>query len=97
VDQEVIIAGHTHLQLCRRLDRTLIANTGSVGMPFEGPLQQGAPCLLKFIDYAIVSADDGNISVELVRLPLDFEAFTDSFLHTGFPDADTWLSQWRAD
>ena len=93
VGQDVIVAGHTHLQLCRRLGQILIVNAGSVGMPFEGSVQ-GPPRLLKFIDYAIVSSADGELSVELVRLPLDFRAFSESFAGTGFPDVDYWLSQW---
>jgi len=93
VDQDVIVAGHTHLQLCRHLDQTLIVNAGSVGMPFEGPMQ-GQPRLLKYTDYAIVSSDDGNVSAELVRLPLDFKAMAKSFADTDFPNSEYWLSQW---
>ncbi|HIG42940.1 MAG: metallophosphoesterase family protein [bacterium] len=93
IEQDVIVAGHTHLQLCRRLDQTLIINAGSIGMPFEAPML-GQPRLLKYTDYAIVSSDNGNVSAELVRLPLDFKAFGKSFAGTGFPGAEYWLSQW---
>ncbi|MBL4679973.1 MAG: metallophosphoesterase family protein [Pseudomonadales bacterium] len=91
--EDVIVVGHTHLQLCRRMNEKLIVNVGSVGMPFLGPLN-GPPIILKSIDYALVTADRGVISVELVRLPLDFDLFKKSFDGTNFPDPEGWLKAW---
>jgi len=93
VKEDVVAAGHTHLQLCRRMDEKLIVNVGSVGMPFLGTLN-GPPDILKSIDYAIVTAERGTIGVELIRIPLDFELFRKSFVGTGFPDPESWLKVW---
>jgi putative phosphoesterase len=40
VEQQRVVAGHTHMQLERRVGETLFVNPGSVGMPYEA--QPGA-------------------------------------------------------
>jgi putative phosphoesterase len=40
VEQPLVVAGHTHMQLDRRAGSTRFVNAGSVGMPYEG--KQGA-------------------------------------------------------
>jgi len=94
VEQDVIAAGHTHMQFSRRLDHRLVINTGSVGMPFMGPLV-GPPDILKSIDYCILSDTYGTQNVELIRLPLDYDAFVKSFDGTSFPKPKSWLSRWQ--
>jgi putative phosphoesterase len=37
VEQRLVVCGHTHVQFDRTVDDVRIVNTGSVGMPFEGP------------------------------------------------------------
>ena len=37
VEQRLVVCGHTHVQFDRMVGRSRIVNTGSVGMPFEGP------------------------------------------------------------
>ena len=32
----VLIGGHTHLQMIRRFEESMIVNPGSVGLPFDG-------------------------------------------------------------
>jgi putative phosphoesterase len=36
VEQQRVVAGHTHMQLQRRVGDTLFVNAGSVGRPYEG-------------------------------------------------------------
>ena len=36
-DAQLVVCGHTHVQYDRVVGRTRIVNTGSVGMPFQGP------------------------------------------------------------
>ena len=36
VEQSRVVAGHTHMQLERRIGETLFVNAGSVGWPYEG-------------------------------------------------------------
>ena len=66
VEQRRVVAGHTHMQLERRVGETLFVNAGSVGWPYEGTpgsywaiLDQGVE--LRHTDY------DRERTAELVR------------------------------
>jgi putative phosphoesterase len=37
VEQRLVVCGHTHVQFDRTVGETRVVNTGSVGMPFQGP------------------------------------------------------------
>jgi len=69
----VMACGHTHIQMLRQHRGTLIVNPGSVGMPFA-EFVDGAPILMWHAEYAIVSASDGVVSVDLRRVPVDMAA-----------------------
>lgn len=69
----IMACGHTHIQMLRQHRGTLIVNPGSVGMPFA-EFVDGAPVLMWHAEYAIVSARDGGVSVDLRRVPVDMEA-----------------------
>src|SRR5918912_1179983 len=36
VEADLVVSGHTHMQLDRRVDGVRVVNAGSVGMPYEG-------------------------------------------------------------
>jgi len=66
VEQRRVVAGHTHMQLERRVGETLFVNAGSVGWPYEGTpgsywaiLDEGVE--LRHTDY------DRERTAELVR------------------------------
>lgn len=68
-------AGHTHRPLVRRLDPTLVVNTGAVGMPFDGdPRASYARCRWR----------RGRWEAEIRRLPYDRQDTEVDFVHTGF-------------
>lgn len=53
VAEPVLVCAHTHRPLVRRIDRWLVVNTGSVGLPFNGdPRAQ----------YVVLDGDDGGTS-----------------------------------
>jgi putative phosphoesterase len=95
-DFDVLVGGHTHVQLLRRLDERVIVNVGSVGMPFARALLpgKGEPRILPRCEYGVVSCVDGVASVELRSVPLDVERYAASVRATSFPDAETWLRHW---
>ena len=68
-------AGHTHRPLVRRLDPTLVVNTGAVGMPFDGDPRAA---------YARCRWRRGRWEAEIRRLPYDRQATEVDFVHTGF-------------
>jgi putative phosphoesterase len=77
--ESVVVAGHTHMQLDRRVDGFRWVNAGSVGMPYEGEVAAF---------WALLGPD-----VELRRTPFDIERTVDAVLGSGWPDAQTFVEQ----
>jgi putative phosphoesterase len=74
VEQRRVVAGHTHMQLERRVGGTLFVNAGSVGWPYEG--KAGA--------YWAVLDD----RVELRRTDYDRERAAELIRRSGHPRAE---------
>jgi len=55
-----VVCGHTHMPFVRLVDRRLVVNPGSVGMPYGGP---GA-------HWALLS-DDGDVSIRCANFDID--------------------------
>jgi putative phosphoesterase len=77
--ESVVVAGHTHMQLDRRVDDTRWINAGSVGMPYEGDVAAF---------WALLGPD-----VELRRTPFDVERSVREVLESGWPDADAFVEK----
>lgn len=77
--ESVVVAGHTHMQIDRRVDGCRWVNAGSVGMPYEGEIAAF---------WALLGPD-----VELRRTPFDVERTVDAVLGSGWPDAQTFVEQ----
>lgn len=91
---DVLVGGHTHVQLVRRLDHRMIVNVGSASMPFARPFVEGggAPKVLPWAEYGILSGSGGRASVELRQVDFDMQAYADAVRAAGFPDADEWIA-----
>ena len=74
VEQSLVVAGHTHMQLDRRVGDTRFVNAGSVGMPYEH--EPGA--------YWALIGDD----VELRRTEYDLERAAAAIRASGHPMAE---------
>lgn len=79
VEQDVVIGGHTHMRLDRRVGRHRVLNPGSVGMPYEG--RPGA-------FWAILGPD-----VELRETPYDLDAAAARIRAAGFPGAEDFIAE----
>lgn len=77
--EPVVVAGHTHMQLDRRVDHVRWVNAGSVGMPYEGEVAAF---------WALLGPD-----VELRRTPFDIERSVDAVLESGWPDAEKFVAE----
>jgi putative phosphoesterase len=75
VEQRRVVAGHTHMQLERRVGETLFVNAGSVGRPYEA--RPGAY-------WALLDGD----RLELRRTGYDLERAADLVRRSGHPRAD---------
>ncbi len=67
----IVASGHTHQQGLRRYRGLLLLNPGSVGLPFH-PVPPSEPIVNPaWAEYAIVTAGDGALSIDLRRGAVD--------------------------
>ena len=93
---QVVLCGHTHVQMLRRHEETVIVNPGSVGLPFV----DWAPHTVRvapWAEYGILACDDGALGVDLRRTRYDVDAFLDLALTSGMPHARWWVDSWQRD
>lgn len=76
--------GHTHIQVRRALNGTLVVNAGSVGMPFDGDPRAG---------YARCELRNGAWQAELVRLDYDRARAERDFVDSGYLDEGGGLAR----
>lgn len=73
-DAQVVVYGHIHRPYVRRLGQLLVANSGSVGSPFDGDPRAS---------YLLVNSD----AAQVVRVEYDIEREVAAVLHSNYPDA----------
>jgi predicted phosphodiesterase len=76
------IGGHIHRQFDRDLGNWRVVNVGSVGMAFDLPGQAG---------WGLFTFENGEVTVDLRRVPYDVEAVLEDCKTLGFPGTD-WLA-----
>ena len=75
---DVLVCGHTHLPYHRVLSNGhQIINAGSVGKPKDDDPRAG---------YIVVKVDNGEVSVEFIRVPYDVEKAARAIENTQMPD-----------
>ena len=74
---DVIVFGHTHVPYHREVAGVDFVNTGSVGRPKDCNPEAG---------YAVLSLDNGALTVEEVRVPYDVELACKRLLEAGLPE-----------
>lgn len=92
---DVVVGGHTHVQMLRRNGKQLIVNTGSVGCPFAEVFSGDNPDILPWAEYAIVEATEKNLSVELRRVDFDRSELINRIVASTMPGKEAWASQWQ--
>ena len=77
----VVVCGHTHMPFARLVDRRLVVNSGSIGMPYGR--SGGSWALLR----------DGQ--VELRHTPVDIEAAVAAVVSgSAYPDRQAWADEY---
>jgi putative phosphoesterase len=90
----VYACGHTHFQLFRRFGEAIVLNAGSVGQPFRRQ-RTGVMHISPWAEYCVVASEDGRLSVDFRRTPVDVASFVERMLASGMPHADWWADHWR--
>ena len=96
VGQPVLLCGHTHLQMLRRMEHTLLVNPGAVGLPFS----EWAPhtiAIAPWAEYGILSHDQGRLHVDLRRTTYDVPALLELSRGSGMPHAEWWADCWQVE
>ncbi len=94
VDADLILAGHTHLQMLRRRPDSLFGNVGSVGLPFsDGPFG-GSLQVSRWAEYGLATVDESGLTLEFRRVPYDVDEMLAAARASGMPHADWWASCW---
>lgn len=75
-----VVCGHTHMPFARQVDRRLVVNAGSVGMPYGAP---GA-------SWALLTPS----GVQLRRTALDASAADQLAKHSSYPGIESWLDEY---
>jgi len=75
VAEPLLVCGHTHRTMQRRLRRGLLVNAGAVGLPFNRDRRA---------QYVIVSEHGGRFSVEFRHVPYDVERTLQIYDSSGF-------------
>ncbi len=89
----IMAGGHTHIQLLRRYENSLVINVGSVGLPFDHYLPQGdEKRVVPWAEYTIVTCLNGAPSIDFRRVHVDFEEVRRASLEADNPF--DWMPQW---
>jgi predicted phosphodiesterase len=76
-----VVCGHTHMPFARQVDRRLVVNAGSVGMPYGAP----GP------SWALLTAD----GVQLRRSALDAAKAADRIVaESSYPGREEWVAEY---
>lgn len=92
----VMAGGHTHVQLVRQYKGQFIVNAGSVGLPFRESPVKGTPRVLPWAEYAIVGWQQGTLSVDLRRVPVDLDAAKQAAFASTLPERLEWIENWQS-
>jgi predicted phosphodiesterase len=76
-EYRTVVCGHTHMPFVRLVDRRLVVNSGSIGMPYGRP--GGSWALLR----------DGQVSLRHTDIDVD-RAIASVIASSGYPDRAEW-------
>lgn len=92
---DLLVGGHTHVQMFRRFKDLLVFNPGSVGLAMDRVSPPSDIRQPAFAEYAIVQCDKTSLQVELHRIAFDLQAFIQVMNASGMPHAAWWASHWK--
>jgi hypothetical protein len=79
--------------MIRRYGPTVIANPGSVGLPFREWWPRPVR-ISPWAEYGVLTVDDDRLSIDLRRTPFDVDAFLELSRTSGMPHAEWWAKSW---
>jgi len=92
----ILTGGHTHLQFTRRLrdSQNFFFNPGSVGVAYNHEQSGENGYLDPWAEYAIVTVDGMQVSLEFRRIPLDMDQMAELYRRSDRPFAASAMDQY---
>ena len=92
----ILTGGHMHLQYTRRLrdSQNFFFNPGSIGVAYNHEQSDPNGLLDPWAEYAILTVDGMQVSLEFRRIPLDMDKMADIYRNSDRPFADTAMEQY---
>jgi len=92
----ILTGGHMHLQYTRRLrdSQNFFFNPGSVGVAYNQEQSNEVGYLDPWAEYALLTVDGVQVSLEFRRVPLDMDKMADIYRKSDRPFADTAMEQY---
>lgn len=92
----ILTGGHMHLQYTRRLrdSQNFFFNPGSVGVAYNHEQSSDKGLLDPWAEYALLTVEGMQTSLEFRRIPLDMEKMADVYRKSDRPFADIAMEQY---
>ena len=90
----VLCGGHVHLPFVRRVGDSAHVNPGSIGLAYAHGQADGKERFDRWAEYAMLSAAEGRLAIELRRVPVDAVALERSYRESGHPYAAENLARY---
>jgi predicted phosphodiesterase len=93
-EQTIYTGGHTHMQFVRHFGRTFHFNPGSVGVAYRHDQPDEDFRLDPWAEYASLSSDSGNLSLEFRRIKFDVQSLISVYRTIGRPFAESSIAEY---
>jgi len=85
----VMAGGHTHVQMLRRYENSILINPGSVGLPYERSQRENHK--VPWAEYVILDIKDAHLSIEFKRVQVDLSEVFEVVRKSGMPHGHWWI------
>jgi predicted phosphodiesterase len=92
---DMIVGGHTHVPLLRRVGERWLVNAGSVGAPFSAYGGWGQVPVRPVAQWLVVTIEPADWELSFHEVTIDMEAVHDAARDSGMPHAEWWCGLWR--
>src|SRR5574341_154827 len=91
----ILTGGHTHAQQIRRMGKYFFFNPGSVGFAYSHNQPDDNFHADPWAEYAILTAENGQTSLEFRRVPFDTKELIRIYRESGRPFAEDAIAQYQ--
>jgi putative phosphoesterase len=92
---KILTGGHTHAQQIRRIGDLFFFNPGSVGFAYSHNQPDNEFHADPWAEYAVLTVENGQVSVEFRRIPFDAEELIRIYGDSGRPFAEDAIAQYQ--